>query len=265
MQVSCGGEGTEVWRLRMAPSDAAAAGRILLDGQGVGELAAVLDRASSSTVCRVLVLEAEAGHFCQGMDLERVIADTGAVGPQIGQFADCLRILRTCPQVVLSGVDGDAAGGGVGLAAAADLAVATQGSTFGLPEIALGLLPAVVLPILMERMPPQRARLLCLFDTVDARQALELGLVDRVVQGPAELERALRVAIKAALRASPAAVAGLKALQRQIAHLPCSEALDVGAEQTTSMLGLEQTLAPIRAFLAGEPLPWFSRYRPGGR
>jgi len=261
MRVRCGGEGSEVWRLRLCPSEPE--GSILIDEEGVDALAQILERAGASPTCRVLVLEGQPGRFCTGMDLGQEMGSGADLSSQVQRFAGCLEALRQGPQVVLAAVDGDVAGGGVGLAAAADLLLATETSSFSLPELSLGLLPAVVLPILLERMPSQRARRLCLFDSVDAGTARELGLVDQLAATPDALERGLRAAIKVALRRSPAAVAALKALQHQITGMPRAKALRLGASRTASMLQSEQTLASVRAFLDGESLPWFSRYRPG--
>lgn len=260
MHVSCTGEGTEVWRLQLSPSSE---GRILIDQFGVRQLGAILARATEAPDCRVLVLEAEPGLGCQGMDLGQVVqAPVEETGPAVQSFGDCLAALCACPQVVLAAVDGDVAGGGVGLSAAADLVIATRRSSFALPELTLGLLPAAVLPVLRDRMTRRNIRQLCLFGGVDAERASRLGLVDRVVPEPGDLEPALREAIKAALRVSPAAVARLKELQRELDGLPRAEALRTGARHTVELLASEQTRAPIRAFLEGEPLPWFSRYRP---
>lgn len=260
MRVSCGGEETAVWRLRMSPSRE---GRILLDSEGVTQLSAALDRAAAAPGCRVLVLEADPGQGCQGMDLDGVLAArAGEPAQLVRRFADCLAVLSTFPRVVLAAVDGEVAGGGVGLVATADLVIATRRSTFALPELTLGLLPATVLPVLRERLTSRAIRGLCLFGGVEAEQARRLGLVDRVAADPDALERGLRSAIKAALRVAPDAVADLKALQLQLGDLPLHEALPAGARRTAELLASEQTLAPIRAFLEGEPLPWFSRHRP---
>src|SRR5438477_5999325 len=99
---------------------------------------------------------------------------------------------RSNGKVTLAVVDEQALGGGVGLAAVCDYVLATERATFGLPELLLGLVPATIFPILLERMPPQRARRLALLGhTQNAAQASASGLVDEVVASDPELvERA---------------------------------------------------------------------------
>ncbi len=166
--------------------------------------------------------------------------------------------------MVIAAVDGAAAGGGVGLVAAADLALATARATFGLPEVTLGLLPAMVFPVLLERLTPQRARMLALSPAVSAEEALALGLVDRVVADAGALQPALRGAIKHALRCNPRRVAELKALGARMAGLPLDEALALGRGRTAEHLGDPEQAQHLRDFLAQGAMPWFARYRPEG-
>jgi enoyl-CoA hydratase/carnithine racemase len=123
----------------------------------------------------------------------------------------------------------------------------------------------MVLPLLLERMPPQKARGFALAGaSIDATEALALGLVDRVVESAADLEQALRVALRTALRQRPAAVARLKRLSRQLTGLPWDEAVRLGAQHTAEVLADPESIRALTGYLAGEPLPWFARYRPSG-
>lgn len=260
MRVSWDKEEEAVWRVRLSPGSAGESA-ILIDRRGVAELTACLEEAGSSPVCRVLVFEGA----CSGMDLESLLdpEERRDLDLQVGRFADCLRRLRGCDKVVIAVVDGDAAGGGVGIAAAADLLIATARSSFGLPELVLGLLPALVLPILHQRMPPAKALQLCMAGvSVEAAQAQQMGLVDQVVEEPAQLEKALRRAIKQSLRLNPEAVAELKGLQQEVVGLSCSDALDTGARRTARIFADAARVAVARSFLEGETPPWFDRYRP---
>ena len=264
MQVTCTIETPAVWRICLAPTEQG--GQTLIDGDGMARLSAVLEEADSSSRCRVLVLEGQAGSFCQGMDL--AFMTSRASEERLSAtvlFARCLGRLRGGRQVVVAAVDGTAMGGGVGLVAAADVVLCTEGSTFGLPELSLGLLPAMVLPVLLERMQPQKARWLALCGTVNARRALDLGLADEVVGDSELLGRALRKTIKQALRCRPQSVAGLKWHMDQIMGMTETEALEAGAQLTAELLNDSYGMAALEAFLDGEPLPWFERYKPGKR
>ena len=261
MRVKVHGTGTPVRRIGLGPSE----GReVLIDVQGVAALAAALEDAEQDPSCRVVVVEGTPGVFCSGMDLSFTTSATQEeLLDQARGFARCLAIMRSSQRVVISVVDGEAVGGGVGLAAAADLCLATEHSSFALPELVLGLVPAVVLPVLLYRVLPQKVRLMCFSAAIRPGEALAWGLVDRVVEGPEELEEDVCSAIKHCLRCSPRAVAELKAISAS-GGLDLPEALEAGAEHMVRFLDDEGTLRALDAFLDGETLPWFDRYRPEG-
>jgi enoyl-CoA hydratase/carnithine racemase len=255
MHVDSRRDGSAVWRLRLERGSADDA---LLDPDGVARLAEALREAEAAPECRIIVLEGTPGSFCKGMDLAFAVAHPAEAREGVRGFARGLLALRESTRVVIAAVDAQVAGGGVGLAAAADIALATTASTFSLPELVLGLLPAVVLPVLLERMPPQKARAIALGGTVDARSAVRLGLIDRRVAGPAELDAAVRATIKHVLRCHPAAVAGLKRLSREQEALDLRRALDLGADRTAEILDDREALRHIGAFLGGESPPWWA-------
>jgi len=253
-----------IWRIRLHPGEA---GAVRLDAAGVTELMDRVAAADASPECRVIVLEGTGGCFCMGMDLDAVMVDPADAVKHVHTFARCLGRLRSSPKAVVAVVDGAAAGGGVGLAAAADIVVATTRATFALPEAILGLLPAVVMPLLLMRLTPQKARWLALSGGIDARQALTLGLVDHLVEDPTQVERALRPILKHLLHTCPECVAGLKTLGDEIAGLPLDAALAQGAERTAAMILEPGRIAVFQAFLRGEAMPpWFASLgKPPGR
>jgi len=265
MRLDCDRTGDTVWRVCIEPGDADQA---VIDRDGVIVLAGLLDDVEASGECRVLVLEGQEGSFCQGMDLSYLAAHPGEdVSGETHEYARCLDRMRRLRQVVIAVVDGSANGGGLGLAAAADVVVATARSTFGLPEVVLGLVPAIVLPVLLERMTSHHARLLALSGSVEATKAAEMGLVDYVVAEPERLERKVRAVIKHGLRCNPISVAGVKKLSDDLDGLSRTAGLERGADLTAELIADSNRLADIEGFLKGEPLPWFDRYRPpkGGR
>lgn len=255
MRVSCRQHGPVV-RIGLGPGES---GRTLIDAAGVSALRGALDQAES-TRARVLVLEGSEAGFCEGLDLAALLDAGGDPASAVHDFADCLLRLRRARALVISSVDGPCAGGGVGLAAAADLLICSSRASFVLPELALGLLPALVLPLLLARMPPQKARRLALSGSLDAGEALALGLADQLVEDEARLEAALRGLIKRGLRCHPAALSELKELCGAMENRSVSEGLELGAESSGRLLGDRERQGGLRAFLEGEPLPWFERY-----
>ncbi|NUR28322.1 MAG: enoyl-CoA hydratase, partial [Catenulispora sp.] len=103
-----------------------------------------------------------------------------------GAFFDLLTRFTQAPVIVAAAVDGRVAGGGVGLVAACDFVVATEASTFGLPEALWGLLPCCVLPFLIRRVGFQRAHAMALTTRpVAGAEAAAWGLVDETGPDPA--------------------------------------------------------------------------------
>jgi enoyl-CoA hydratase/carnithine racemase len=215
----------------------------------------------------VVVVEGTAGVFCRGMDLRFLTAHAGEdMSERLSAYARCIARLFTAECVVVALVDGEAIGGGVGLAAAADVVIATDRASFHLPEAVLGLVPALVLPLLQRRMPAQKARWMALSGArISAAEAHRLGLVDEVVENSLQLEHALRSLIKRLLRVNPRSVSKIKRHGEEVAALGVGEAMERGVERTAKDLLELETIAAIRGFLAGESPPWFERYKPGGR
>lgn len=143
-----------------------------------------------------------------------------------------------------------------------DLVIAGRGSTFVLPELLLGLLPAVVLPVLCERIGAGRARRLCLTgESLHGTEAAQLGLVDQCVD---DATLALATCLKHLMRISPAAVGRLKRQLQETSGMPLEAALMAGAARTTADLRDPEVAAAIAGFVHGEMPPWSIRYRVGG-
>ncbi len=205
------------------------------------------------------LLHGTEGTFCRGMDLAAMAG--GPDGPPTGPraFAECLALLRASPRPTIALVDGAVLGGGIGLAAACDVVLATPRSTFGLPEALIGLLPAIVMPLVLERLTPQRARLLALGGSSrDAAWALAAGLVDELCEPDAIDRRAARVARELG-RVGPRAVADLRGLVDEALHLPPTEALARGVARTTAAVADPETRETVRRFLEDGELPWSPR------
>jgi enoyl-CoA hydratase/carnithine racemase len=256
MEVRCQKDGPTVWRLTLDGG----AGDATLDGPSMERLADLFAEATSDGSCRAIVLEGAGGSFCGGMHLGYVASrPPGEVAGHVRRYVDCLGRMRRAAAVVIAAVDGAASGGGLGLMAAADLALATRRSTFALPELALGLKPLMVLPVLLERMPPHRVRYLALAGEVGADEASRMGLVDRVVADAASLERRVDELLRRIHRLRPSSVEGLKRLTGDLAGRPVLEGLDAAGALAAGMLAEPELLRALRGYLAGDSLPWFDR------
>lgn len=250
-----------VWRAWLVPDSE---GVVAVGGPGIAALEQLLLRIEAEPHCRALVLASDGGEFCRGMDL-RMLTDAGAAERHaaIAGFARCLELLRGLRVPSLCLVEGAALGGGVGLAAACDLVIASNVASFALPELLLGLIPAVVLPVIAERTSPVRARWLALSgETLTASAAQQLGLVDELTS---DASRTLAARLKRLLRASPAAITRLRAFSAEIAGLPLAQALAAGVARTSADTADPEVVAAVTGFVAGVAPPWFARYRPGGQ
>lgn len=226
----------------------------------LARLEADLEAATRDAGARVFALAgASETTFCRGMDLAAMAGAEGDALAALSRFAGCVARLRRAPRPTIALVDGEALGGGVGLLAACDFVAATSRATFGLPEALFGLLPAVVMPVLLERMSPQRARLLTLEGTKrDAAWALAMGLVEAVVE-PADLEKTAKRAARDLSRVHPDRVGDLRAWMAEIPTLPGERALERGAAVTAALVGDAQVREAVRGFVEEGRAPWLAR------
>jgi enoyl-CoA hydratase/carnithine racemase len=199
----------------------------------------------------LVTIESDGAAFCDGMDLRSLVGPTGAVAGTLVSFAALLSTIERTPRPVVALINGPARGGGVGLVAAADVAIAAPHATFGLPEALFGLIPAIVLPLLARRIGPARARWLAVSTlSITAEEALRVGLVDEV---STDLEAALARYTHRFERIDPRALAEIKAITAALrpAHADSEDA----ATRFQRLASSEQTRERVTRFLAGDT-PW---------
>lgn len=205
----------------------------------------------------VWVLRGTPDVFCRGMDLASAATGDGDMHAALRRFARCIARLRWAPCPTVAVIDGEVSGGGLGLAAACDVVVATQRSTFALPEALYGLLPGTILPVLLERMTLQQARLMTLSGTSrSASWALAHGLCDEIA---ADVERAATRWQKELGRTDKRRVPRLRTWLTTIAALGADEALERGAEITAALVADPSVREAVRAFVEDGIAPWVSR------
>ncbi len=225
-----------------------------LSRAGLAELTKAL--ASAPNEDSVWVIAGRDHVFCTGMDLDAATSGNGEETAAIAEYAQCLDALRRARRPTIAFVDGEASGGGVGLAAACDFVLATPRATFALPESLFGLLPSLVLPVLMERLTPQRARWMALSaGSIDAKAAAAIGLVDAVVTtAAAHAELAARSRMLS--RVDRERVEKLRAWMLDIPTLSWPAQLAHGAALTAELVRDPRTRAGIRRFLDEGTPPW---------
>ena len=175
----------------------------------IAELTAAVEAAGRDPAVRALVLTGSGASFSAGADLNwmRGMAKASEAenrGDSL-RLARLMRSLQFCPKPTLARVNGAAYGGGVGLVACCDIAIGTDGAKFGLTEVKLGLVPAVISPYVVAAIGLRQARKLFLTGEVfDAAEAQRIGLLHQVV-APAALDDAVAFALKLLAKAGPEA------------------------------------------------------------
>ena len=159
-----------------------------------------------------------------------------------------LETIDQCPAPVVARVHGYALGGGSGLAACADIAVASTDAVFGFSEVRLGIIPAVISPFVLAKIRPAAARRYFLTgERFDAETALRLGLVHEVA---ADVDAAVAAIVEALLTGGPQAVRAAKELIRE--RPTGIETARIAADRRTSAEGQEG----LRAFLERRSANW---------
>jgi len=162
-----------------------------------------LDRVAADAEARVLLVAGRGRAFCAGNDIKEMATFTGEDAEALAaRHAALMDRFAALPQVTLAVVDGHALGGGLMLAVAQDLRIASDRARFGLPEVTLGFNPAYGIARLLDILGGAHGRdLLLTGRTIHATEALRMGVVNRVVAPPTLEASALRWAMEVA--ASP--------------------------------------------------------------
>jgi enoyl-CoA hydratase len=228
----------------------------------IRELGVALAHLEGAAEARVVVLRGAGERaFCAGADLKGMFR-TGSILDAREQYAGLAQVLELIPRMrtpVIAQVHGYALAGGCGLAAACDLVIAADDAVFGLPEIRLGLLPLMVLaPILRAASPRRVLELVLTGRELRALEALEIGLVTRVVPR-SDLDGAVDELARTLAGLSSAILGlGKEAFYRAL-ELPYAEALGQLRDLLTIVARSEDAQEGIAAFLEKRPPRWRGR------
>ena len=187
----------------------------------ISALTAALGRLAYDPEVRVVVLEGSGASFSAGADLNWMRGMASASEAENRDDALALaRLMRTLdelPKPTIARVQGAAFGGGVGLVACCDIAIAVPEAKFGLTESKLGLLPAVISPYVINAIGARQARRwFATAEIFDAAEALRIGLLHQVVPSE-QLDAAVQKQVDLLLKAGPVASASAKRLVRDVA------------------------------------------------
>jgi len=232
------------------------ANRNALSGVLVGELAAHLDAALRDDGARCIVLTGAGSAFCAGADLAERGAGLGRTAGGESPFVGLLKTLWNGPKPVIAAVNGHAFGGGIGLIAACDIAIAARTAKFGFSEVRVGVVPATISVLVIPKLGVhQSMRLFLTGERFDAQRALAYGLLHRVV-APDALERAAQEEVDAIALGGPNAVREAKRLVREVAQLPTDEAFRRAEALIGELFASPEAAEGASAFLEKRPPGW---------
>jgi methylglutaconyl-CoA hydratase len=210
---------------------------------------------------RAVVLRGTGPNFCAGADLNwmsRMVAYTRDQNIRDSSLlAKMYALMNECPIPLIGGIQGAAIGGGVGLVSVCDVAIATRDAKFGLSEVKLGILPAVISPYVIAKIGTSHARALFLTgERFDAERALRIGLVHRLVDDVEALDIAVEDTVKQLKGSGPQAVRECKKLITFVAAHELAEAIPYTIEAIATRRVSEEGQAGMQAFLGKEKAPW---------
>lgn len=231
--------------------------RNAFNAEVIEQLHDVFTRITGADDVRAVVLAGEGKVFCGGADINWMRASLNlSFDANVGdaeRMSDMYRAIDNCPKPIVGRIHGAALGGGAGLAAVCDIAIASDETIFGFTEVKLGIIPAVISPFVLAKIGASAARALFLTgERFDAHHAERIGLVHQVVP-LGDLDEAVEGKLAELLTAGPAAVAAAKLLVRRV----LDNSYDQSRAITTQAIA-KQRVSPegqegLRAFLERRP------------
>ncbi|MFY9511953.1 MAG: enoyl-CoA hydratase-related protein [Rubrivivax sp.] len=227
----------------------------------IGELDAAFAQLEADAEVRVIVLAGEGKHFSAGADLQWMQrASTATLDWNLAdarRFAGMLARIERFGKPTVARVQGAALGGGVGLSAVCDIAIAADNASFSVSEARFGILPSVIGPYVTNAVGKRQARRLALTtERIGAPEALALGLVTQVVALDA-LDTAVDASVAQLLAGGPNAQREIKQLFAQLQAGPVTDAVvELTAQTIARVRGTDEAREGFAAFLGKRPANW---------
>ncbi|WP_243039637.1 enoyl-CoA hydratase/isomerase family protein [Dyella sedimenti] len=229
----------------------------------IAELTTALEQTGRDAGVRAVVLTGEGASFSAGADLQwmrgMAAASEAENREDSRRLARLMRTLQYLPKPTIARVNGAAYGGGVGLVACCDIAIGVDSARFGLTEVKLGLVPAVISPYVIQAIGLRQARRLFLTgELFDADTALRLGLLHQCVPA-GQLDDAVDATLALLAKAGPVAQAEAKRLALRMAGASEAEAERLDEENAVLIARLRVSAEGqegLGAFLDKRPPAW---------
>ena len=218
------------------------------------ELVDALDAADADPGVRVVVLTNAGRVFCAGADLSE--RSSGDAPSRVVSPLELFGRFRNSPKPYVGRIAGHCVAGGMGLAAAMDISVATDEAKFGFTEVRIGVAPAMISVICLPKMRPADANEAFLRGSrFPAARAAELGLINRAVPA-ADLDSAVDEVVSDLLMGGPQALAATKQLTSRVPHMTADEAFEWTARLSADLFAGDEAAEGMAAFLEKRSPPW---------
>lgn len=228
----------------------------------ISALREAFDTLAGAEGVRVIFIRGAGGTFSAGADLDWMRAAIDRTESENRadalELAKMLKALHDLPALTVALIDGGAYGGGGGLAAACDLAVATADAKFSFSEVKLGLIAATISPYVIEAIGPRAARALFATGRIfDAAYAEKVGLVAEVVADAAGLQAAARRIAHEMIACAPGAVEASKKLVADVAGREIDrDLMELTAHRIAAARISDEGQEGVRAFLQRRKAAW---------
>lgn len=230
----------------------------------IAEITAGLRELEADPRVRAVVLSSTGKSFCAGADLNWMKRAAGYTPEEnlrdAHKLAELMRTLNELSKPTIARVQGPAYGGGVGLIAACDIAIASYDALFALTEVKLGILPAVISPYVLAAIGERYGRRYMLSaERFSAAEAYRIGLVHEIVPGDEQLDEAIGEVLDSLLKNGPAAQAECKALIRVVSGQPIDAAtIEETAQRITRVRASAEGREGLSAFLEKRKPNWIA-------
>jgi methylglutaconyl-CoA hydratase len=231
------------------------------DGATAEAILETLARVARDPAVRVVVVAAQGPAFSAGGDFNWVLSWPGRSEAERQQGAramtEVVQAIYDLPKPSIARVHGAAVGGGIGVMLACDYAIASEAARFGLTSVRNGLLAGIAIPVLIQAVGPRRARQLLMHGGVfPAREALAMGLVDRVVAAD-QLDAAVATLAGELKLGAPGVQTLIKHLVTRIDAMPTDAgAVDLIAGHVAAQCVTDEAREGMSAFLAKRKPGW---------
>ncbi len=214
-----------------------------------------IEQANADPAIRAVVVTNEGTTFCAGANLKQQSGAAKAVRAKLG-FEELLGEIQRSPTPIVGKIKGHVVGGGNGLAAALDIAIAQEDVKFGFTEVRLGVAPAIISVVCLPKMRHGEAMEVFLRgNRFPASRAAELGLISRAVPAD-QLDAAVDEVLADLNLGGPNALGFAKRLVYEVPAMEQKEAFAWAADLSARLFKGEEAAAGMKAFLKREKPPW---------